>query len=401
MDDSTNYFLSLLGSFIHEREPLERANIDWEQIYRLGSIHSVSGIMYLMASKQGAHGPDEQLRKRMKQDFASTLIRAAEQENEVNKVIEQLRHDKIVHVLIKGYGIKGCYPVEEMRTMGDIDILIKPEDREKSHLLLKAMGFHADHTIGDVWNYSKGDVHLEIHTRLFDHNINHKYDYITYFSRAWDHVVLKPGEYTGAFSAEYHLLYLFVHMAKHCYGTGCGVRMVMDIAIYVAHYDTVLDWSYIDQELEKLQLSLFAQNIWILCQKWFEVNSPLIFPVMEEDYDEGISEYILSAGTFGISERNSLIHGMRKVYTERKGAKEIVALRLFLPMCFPSYNVLCEIPEYSMLKNRPLLLPAAWIYRIGRILFLKGKRTWRMLMNIVKGSKEFGEQYEVISKLGL
>lgn len=43
------------------------------------------------------------------------------------QVIECLNQKKIFHVLMKGWVLKRYYPILELRTMGDIDFLIREE----------------------------------------------------------------------------------------------------------------------------------------------------------------------------------------------------------------------------------------------------------------------------------
>ena len=55
----------------------------------------------------------------------------------VKKVIKAFEQEDIDHIFLKGYEIKHCYPVTELRSMSDVDILIRKEDREKSDKILK------------------------------------------------------------------------------------------------------------------------------------------------------------------------------------------------------------------------------------------------------------------------
>ena len=42
---------------------------------------------------------------------------------------------------MKGYYLRECYPVPELRTFGDIDVLIHPEDRARTDDLMKRLGY--------------------------------------------------------------------------------------------------------------------------------------------------------------------------------------------------------------------------------------------------------------------
>lgn len=402
MERNSECFISLLSAYIRQGEGICEAGTDWEEIYQLGKIHSLSGMVYLalQADRCGDAPPAPILRK-LKQDFTSTVIRAATQEHVMKHVIEVFARAEIAHILFKGYVLKAFYPAAEVRTMGDIDILIQPADRQRTHELLIATGFEAVYTLGDVWTYAKGKVRLEIHERLFSQNLSHKVDCRSYFEGAWDHAVKQKNGYTHEFSIHFHFLYLLVHMAKHFHGYGCGIRMIMDAAVYLMRYGNQLDWHYISAELNKLELTVFANHIFGLCERWFDVSVPVKVPPMEERFYREVSDYILSAGTFGLYQRNRFTGIVRKGLANQPGDKEAGLLKVFLKICFPDYERMAAIPIYSFVKNRPALLPAAWILRALRGILLRGRDTTGLLIGIVTGRKEYKEQDALLTRLGL
>jgi hypothetical protein len=407
MDRNTEYFISLLSSFINKEKPALIKNIDWNQIYNLGKIHSLSGILYLMAKGiKEEYKPSSELLKQMKKDFIKAAILSASQENETNNIIRALNEAKISHVLMKGCVIRNYYPAKEMRTMGDIDILIKQQDRKKSHNLLKSMGYTPGNTFGEVWNYTKGNVHFEIHTHIMCRNMHNGTNYVGYFSGAWNHVVQALNPYTFEFNREYHFVYLMVHMAKHFDGSGCGIRMILDIALYLNYFKNSLDWSYIDKEIEKLNLSAFSKNIYILCTRWFGTSINFKLPSMEKDFYDKLSHYILSAGTFGFYQRNPNAATLRNEYLENKVKhkslfEKFSIINVYRKKLFPSYESMLNSQYCWLIKNKPLLLPIAWIYKFLRCAFKDPKKLLSLLFGIAKSREESKKQYEIFSKLGL
>jgi hypothetical protein len=404
MDNNTTYFISLLSAFINGRGPRKEGEFSWEQVYKLSRIHFVSGMLYLMVKKLKEESrPDKVLLDKMKNDFNSTLVKSVTQDEEMELIIEKLNGYKIPHVFMKGFVVKNYYPVKEMRTMGDIDFLIKPEDREKTHTLMLELGYEVGNTNeSQHWDYTLGTVHIEIHTQIMYHNITNGVDYVSYFSDIWSHVRRKSKGYTYELTEEYHFLFLLVHMAKHFDGSGCGIRMIMDIAMYLIYFKDKLHWDVINGEIEKLDLVLFSKNIFILCNRWFGVELPEELPKMDESFYKDLSHYILSAGTFGFYQRNIFVSTIRKEYKNDKGDLTVLALlRAYIKICFPSYENMSNNKRYSFLKNQPFLLPVAWIHRACRSISVKSKSSFAMLFNLAKGKEESKVQYEIISKLGL
>lgn len=52
----------------------------------------------------------------------------------------------IAHMPVKGYYLRKLYPVPELRTFGDIDLLIHREDRQKVHELMLSLGYSVKQT---------------------------------------------------------------------------------------------------------------------------------------------------------------------------------------------------------------------------------------------------------------
>jgi len=405
MEHNTACLISLLASHIGQNKLPTLKHIDWEQLYTLGKIHSVSGMIYLslQAQQHEVELPDT-VRDKLKQDFISTLSRAAAQELEMKHVIELFNQEQINHLLFKGFALKDMYPVPEMRTMGDIDILIHASNRQKSHVLLEGAGFKATTTGGNVWTYIKGSVRLEIHDHLISRNLNNQIDLRDYYKNAWKYAVnISPQGNTYQFTKNDHFVYLLVHMAKHFYSTGCGIRMFLDIAVFIQRYGNQLDWSYIISECSMLKLDVFANHVLELCVRWFNVTVPITIPKMDELFYEQISEYICSAGVFGYYERNQYIGILRMAGAKKPTGREgkLWMISMYWSICFPSYETMSRTATYSFLKNKPMLLPVAWGIRAARSLLFRWKSTWALLTGVMGGEQEFDRQGKLLEKLGL
>lgn len=394
------FFIDMLSSFVNNSNQVSNSNIDsntdWNEIIKLANIHNVTGIVYLAAKKlQDEYKPDIDVIRRLEKDFFITALRSEYRNNAMESLINAFNEAEIPHILFKGYVIKNYYPVNEMRTMGDIDILIKPKDREKSHKLLLSLGYKTGELEEEVWHYSNNVVSLEIHTKIMYHNIHNGIDYVQYFSEVWDHTIKTSRKYTFELSIEYHFIYIIVHLAKHFDGKGCGIRMIMDIAVFLNYFRDQLNWAYVNEEFEKLNLSLFSLNIFILCKRWFGTSFNFMLPDMDETYYKDLSNYIISAGTFGFYERDSAARVIRMELHQGdvgniKKVKIAAMIKIYFMKLFPSYKEMCKSNHYWFVVGKPLLLPIAWIYRI-----------FRLAKDICKSSKEAEKQYEIITKIGL
>ena len=78
----------------------------------------------------------------------------------------------IAHMPVKGYYLRGLYPLAELRAFGDIDILIRPSDRQKVHRLMLSLGYTVGHDWEPTYSYRKGSEYYEIHTNLMDGDLD-------------------------------------------------------------------------------------------------------------------------------------------------------------------------------------------------------------------------------------
>ena len=93
----------------------------------------------------------------------------------------------IAHMPVKGYYLRKLYPTPELRTFGDIDLLIHPEDRQKVHELMLSLGYTVKQDWEPTYSYIKDAEYYEIHTNLMDGNLDGRTDLQAYFDAAWAH----------------------------------------------------------------------------------------------------------------------------------------------------------------------------------------------------------------------
>lgn len=398
MDNNSKYFFALITAFLKETVPPKPINIDWEKIYYLSHIHFVSAAVYLSVQKiDKDEQPSQNILKRFKSDFFNTTLRYEEQEKAYEEITKKLNEEKIQHLFFKGTVLREYYPVKQMRTLGDIDFLLHEKDRNAVNEALLEIGYKNITNIGH-WQYVKGKLLIEAHDKLMYSEINEKADYISYFQNAWNNANAEENSYTYKLNIEYHLIFVLTHIAKHFYGLGCGVRMILDIAVIINEFGDILDYTYLWKELKKLKLDVFAKNIFELCAGCFEVYVPGSEVEMDNETFEAISNYILEGGTFGFNNRNSTIHIIRKEY-EKTDNHNLAQFKAFWGKIFLNYKTIINL--YPILKKLPFLLPFAWIVRGFNCMVTRHKRTVNILKGLVSRSDEAEKSYEVMKKIGL
>lgn len=362
MEKEYGYLLRLMGDYLREEEPAA-ADVDWNALVQLARMNSVTGVLGYL-TMVGDICPDPELRRllqdRCRQTIAGTGNRAAM----AQLLSARLKDNGIRHIFMKGYVLRDYYPVPELRTFGDIDLVIELPDREKCHRLMLEQGFEPITDWEPVYSYRRQTEHYELHTELIETDVSGQADFRGYFQGLWQHVI-SNGENSLQFEPEYHFLYLMVHLAKHIKGSGAGIRMYMDIAVFLRRFPD-LDWDWIWGELERQNFTAFSGTVLAFVRRYFGVDCPGLRQDVEDRVLEELAELSLSGGTFG---RFGKDPGTLSLEAENRGEERISRLGALSRRLFPAAKTIES--RYTYLRDKPWLLPVAWVHRL-----VKTRGTW-------------------------
>mgnify|MGYP002540032957 CR=1 FL=1 len=362
MNEEYIYLLKVLKGFV-TGETVGSFRGDWSRLIQLANIHSVTGILGYTVMNY----PDEsnaQVAAFLRQQCLQTLAIQTMRASSMVRLIDKMDKEGIDHLLFKGYVLKNYYPVPELRTYGDIDFLIHAEDREKSDALMMREKFERKTDWEPVYSYFNQTEYYEIHTDVMEVDVSDKANYKGYFRHIWEHAHLIGG-HTYELSPEYHFLYLLTHIAKHICSSGAGIRMYMDIAVFVKYFGDTLDWDYVQKELDTLCFTEFANMVLTVVQDYLGVRSPFPLQRIDQQVKEEFMEYTLAGGVFGYFGRDSGLVSLKKQDRNEEGVSRGKTLihRLFAPAS--------ELEKrYTYLQGRHWLYPVAWIHRLFKT---KGK----------------------------
>ena len=256
----------------------------------------------------------------------------------------------IPHMPVKGWYLRSLYPEPDLRTYGDIDVLLRPEDRAAADSLMRQWGYTVQANWEPTYSYSKQEEYYEFHTSLMDANLDGRSDLELYFSSAWDHAV-PVRELCYAPEPDFHFLYILCHLAKHLYGNGAGLRMYLDVALFIRAYNDTLPWEQLRQEMRQLQLETFFDLLLTTAEQWFGVTARTEFSRADTQTMDELAEYTLQGGIFGFGHDTAIIAARRETTS---------VLRKVFP---PRRNL---VRRYTYLEKHPWLLPVAWVDRVLR-----------------------------------
>ena len=345
-----NIILEILSAFIHNRKPRFKCDNEGKLFY----FFYIQGILPVLAymDKKWNIINDENIKKKLVDCYYQTIAENFNKANMFEFMSQKLSESKIAHMPVKGWYIRTLYPVPELRTFGDIDILINKQDRQKADKIFTENGYSVKENWEPTYSYDKGASRCEVHTELMDSDLGKGEQVISYFSNALETAQKDVGERFSP-QKDLHLMYLFCHLAKHLYKGGAGIRMYMDIALFLKENISKLDFEKISEDFKKLHLDHFFKTACLACSEWFQIDLPFEINDINPDSLEALKKYTFGADLFGKT-RDKAIISLRNDDSGSKGSVLKDAL-------FPDAQKIEE--RYKFIKSRKYLLPLAWVAR--------------------------------------
>ena len=295
MSGEVEYLLNIVKYILNNENgnlPLPSPDIKWQALMEIAQRHNILNIVYYGLNYLSSDTkPDEKTCKFLHDHAMREIVITYNQIEATNELLESFDKEKIYVVAVKGICIKRYYPQLDMRTMKDIDILCQDIQQKQIHKVMSQLGYYQS-AEGQKHDYyiRKPYICLEMHRQL----VSAESEYSAYYDSIWDRLQRKDlYEYVYEMTPEDEYIFTLIHLVEHFRNGGVGIRFIMDIYIYNQMID--LNWSYIEEELKKLELWRFFENISLLAETWFGIEKKSI----EDETIKKLSEYVISNGTFG------------------------------------------------------------------------------------------------------
>ncbi len=342
-------------------------------LYTTSKKHDLAHIVASALEKRGLFKNLPVAKEFKKQNFLA-VYRREQLDFTEEQVCNLLEDAHIDYIPLKGAVMKKLYPESWMRTSSDVDILIKPQDRDTAiSLITEKLGFSIEaNAERDCSLISKSGMNLELHFGITSND--EKLDII--LKRVWDfayHIHGHKFALKDAFFTAYHI----AHMQLHFVEGGCGVRPFIDLWLFKRFWEKCEN--DIITLLEESQSVDFYNGVKALCEVWFDDAEHTELTAL-------IEQFILSGGVYGTRE-NLGATGRHKNGSYFK----YILNRVFMPK-----NRLRLV--YPKIDRYPILIP---FYQVKRwfTLFDKEKRT--SAKNELSGNKHSDYADKMLKGLGL
>lgn len=377
-----NGLLLLLRSALTNEKIILPEGFNFSEAIKTARKHNVTAMLYYGAVISGVKTSSDDLQK-LFNITASGIYINENQNHELERIYAAFEKNGISYLPIKGAVMKKLYPKPEMRTMGDADILIKPEQYDAICNTMASLGFEkgteSDHEI--KW-HSKA-LYIELHNRLISPKSR---DYYQYWKNPWEKAINVSGR-RYKFSDEDNFIYILTHLAIHYRSGGIGIKHFTDIFVYMNSKPN-LDYRYIECELKKIGLLDFFNNVKKLTEAWFSGKSG-------DAVTEYMTDFIFSSGCFGTYERNALARAVKS--KENCGSTKKARLTEIKNVIFLPYKGMCR--KYPILKKRPFLLPFMWLIRIFKILLFDRNKLQKLNVSVNIVTEQNIDDYQLSLKL--
>ena len=285
----------------------------------------------------------------------------------------------IYFIPLKGVVLREYYPVKELRTSADLDVLIQKKDVKRAVSVLKEAGYSAGKLAEhDVNIKSPSGTGIELHYRLLERDVKTEKLLSDVFETS------KKDGYRLTLSDKDFLLFYMAHTAKHFLEGGCGIRSVLDA--YVIRNKMGINYEDYKDVLEKAELYAFTKAFFRLVSVWFDGEK-------YDDKTEVLENFIIRGGVYGNTEQRVKIGTANK-----KSGFRYFTSRVFMPL-----ERMKGTNSYPILNKAPYLYPFCLVHRWFKILFGKGKDKARRELEITKNfsQEEKEEIRKMLSDVGL
>ena len=301
-----------------------------------------------------------ELKKQLYGQYSIAIKQAIVQDYEGERVLRALSDAGFSCIALKGWELRKLYPEPTMRQMADLDILVKPYGFQLIRSVMESSGYSSG-KIESTWmhdNFSKNEVHFEMHKRLTDDSAA-----IQAWERGlWDRAEMVEGNIYRMSPEDFYIFH-FVHLHKDFMNGSLGLRRIVDT--WLLQKQNNVDMNQVQQWLDKFGMWTFHERILKLCR----------VTMGDGQMDEESEVMLIHAFTHGI-------YGSGRSYKAGRiaamgGNVRMGKLKSKLAAVFLPYKRMKA--QFPILEKWPFLLPFCWVKRIIR--FLKGdkKKYIRML----------------------
>lgn len=273
--------MELLQMALGVRDALSHAPTDaeWNRAFRFAREHAVVGVMF---SGVGKLAKEQAPPKSLLMSWLLGTEQIKKQKSQFDDVMADfaklLSGWNIHYVVFKGLAVASKYPDPSLRTMGDIDFYVPPNDFDRCLRLIECklgLAVNTDDIDKHYSFYWKGicfEMHYQMETfgckshqmcfgSLVDDGISAGVSH--FYANETAVAMLNPA---------LDLILVFKHWMTHYIGEGIGMRQTVDLAVLIASYKDEINVATIKGHLRDIGYLMAFDAVVAMVEKFFKIH---------------------------------------------------------------------------------------------------------------------------------
>lgn len=317
MKETEILFFELIRVAIGNADSLSHlpSNNEWKALFDKAEKQSLVGVCFIALQKLGADADEGYTRIGMSEILYLTWMGRAAKIQQRNVVVNQqcadlqkrLSADGFRSCILKGQGVAEVYgSLSLLRQSGDIDIWIEG-DRDKVLNYFKRQGIKVSYTsIKHAQVQVFEDTEVEVHSRpSWFYNPIHDYRFMKWVKDHEDEQFCFSVDGMVVPTARFNLVYLLIHIYRHLFEEGIGLRQVTDYYMVIRSVPEGLMFNDVPVLLKNLGLIKFTGALMYVMKVVFGLSEGKMICAPNEAEGLLLLEEIMRGGNFGkYDERN-------------------------------------------------------------------------------------------------
>jgi hypothetical protein len=352
--------------------------LNWNKILESGFSQAIAPLLYnSLKGIQGKQYIPREVMDKLKNAYHNNIARNMYLYVELLRILKAFNKREVKVIVLKGATLaKFIYGDIGLRSMSDIDLLVKKEDLSRAKKIMSDLNYvPKSHIFSDEW-FEKNHYHLptyinrekslmvEIHWHItgksFDLNIKKWFKRAKY-TKLDGCPVLIP-------APEDMIIHLCLHLYNHGYDSKMILRELCDISETLNHYRDEINWLLFQNEIDDYGLYRPVYSVLHLLKKFHSnVDIPLQIQCIESSHINLKLLRILEKRMFiddGIF--SAIPGGLIKSLTVNRTREK---LRLLFPIVFPPREVISKrylVSSYSKIYFYYLIRPFRLLIKYGK-----------------------------------
>ncbi len=374
MDVNVEYLLRLLHSVLYDEPVPEMGKeVDWDGLITAAGMGEVVTLLYKKLNELTGENRPAEAKLQWLRDYSMTRgMRRLQNYALLAQVLNKAEERKIQVIVFKGPILGNLYPEPMLRASCDIDIYVEPKDLGAMEQLLVEFGFakNEEHSKDVVPVYLYGTMMmLEVHCCLYEDYTGKRIELLKKMDLTNSNKLVKMnvcGMDVTTLGYEEHLIFLMFHLIKHISYSGCSLKTIIDIVLYINAYVDKIDKEDFWKKMKQLNYDNFCRTLFSIGCYYFDMTKDIF---IDGSYSENVAKTtmlhlyetgILKASSKG-KEEDRRAASIAYQSLQGKEDKKISKFRMWKKTFFPSSKDLSF--RYMYARKHPSLVWIAWIHR--------------------------------------